>query len=1132
MNNHKQVKEMLKDFYPFAKKRFGFDRAAKIILNPDVENSKKPLGKTAYYDPQSSAVTVYTHNRHPKDIMRSISHELVHHAQNCRGDLTNVAGEQGQGYAQNNEHLREMEREAYEQGNLCFRDWEDGIKSNLEPGTIYEKRSITTMGTVKDHLNQRDALRVQKLFEKFGYKAPTQEAVGGPESLQGKDVRILSGGLSGAEGEVIELTTSTQGEPAVVVLLKKNADQRVFGQAGDEVIALVSDVEADEGIQSGDDSVDPEDDYNWVGHRAHYEEGQLEEDNCGSAKREDDKEEKLSAKQSDKMDKDKDGDIDGEDLKALRKNENEKKHDDGDSKDEKCDYIDCEDDKEEKNENLTEALKAVFAKNPKLINVLKESGLSSKQIIKKVLGQIEEGVKVDGRSPADMALVDKIAELMSSDPEFKILKPYVDKFVRYSQSGGSVESSLEAAVPDFVAGRHLFAIMKKAQGGQMEEAANNVIDGEKAEKMWASIVDNTPMRGDAIEADKLIAAVAEENPDISPEEIQAFLDALVQQKSIRRIADEDFGDEYQMMTEGFRDSDEEKEMMSKMSNKEFYKYVTRDRHVVPNLKGDMDEIPGMEGPFQFKSGAVLYYDPKAGKYYDRGKDMYIDNEEAANLTMEENQPGSSDEVDAAKQKGMKTDVQRVAKFMFTHKQLGPALDKIKGDATESAQLLALVSQQLGVKPEEISTLVTKVKGAMKEAEGEVFEAGDKVVDDRNGKTGTVTEPMAGGAVIKLEDGEIVKVRDKFLSKVEPTVMKEFGEEDYSGLTPEQIDMLAASLSEEKTECPNGCNCNEKNEQLSEMDAGGEVDAIEFANKHMLSAETDNEGQVVIYVDQDQQAQLRASGGDRVIADEGWTVEPVQGVPGQVIIYTGQQKGEYYQESMGGGISPEQFANEHGLDLQTDNDGQKIIYIDRDTEVSMQAADQIKAAGWDVEQDNSGNIIIYTGQGGQMMEMKGGMTVEQFADAFDLTPQRDNDGQIFFNAFADGGLKDQEIMKQAELAGFDVERDNDGAMVIYTGQGGEEPMQEMYDDDDYGEEDPYMAGLEAEFPWMKDKPRKGRKPSMDDEAAMAAAMADSAGEFATPEEEEEDEFADPLREWWSIRNDKKAKKLFEWAVKGK
>lgn len=39
-------------------------------------------------------------------------------------------------------------------------------------------------------------------------------------------------------------------------------------------------------------------------------------------------------------------------------------------------------------------------------------------------------------------------------------------------------------------------------------------------------------------------------------------------------------------------------------------------------------IFGLEGPFRFKTGFVLYYDPKEGKYYDRGRDMYLSLEEA------------------------------------------------------------------------------------------------------------------------------------------------------------------------------------------------------------------------------------------------------------------------------------------------------------------------------------------------------------------------------------------------------------------------------------------------------------------------------------------------------------------------
>ena len=121
---------MIKQFMPFAQKRMGFEDPPRLFLKGDAKNAKNPLGKTAFYDPENKSVTIYTTNRHPKDIMRSLSHELVHHTQNCRGEFDKTH-EMGDGYAQNDSHMREMEREAYEVGNMCFRDWEDGIKQTI-----------------------------------------------------------------------------------------------------------------------------------------------------------------------------------------------------------------------------------------------------------------------------------------------------------------------------------------------------------------------------------------------------------------------------------------------------------------------------------------------------------------------------------------------------------------------------------------------------------------------------------------------------------------------------------------------------------------------------------------------------------------------------------------------------------------------------------------------------------------------------------------------------------------------------------------------------------------------------------------------------------------------------------------
>ena len=124
------IKPLIKHFLSYAQQHMEFHKPPRLFLRTDSANAQDPLGKTAFYDPDKESITLYIANRHPKDVMRSLSHELVHHAQNCRGDFDNTT-EMGEGYAQKDEHLREMEREAYEVGNMCFRDWEDGIKSTI-----------------------------------------------------------------------------------------------------------------------------------------------------------------------------------------------------------------------------------------------------------------------------------------------------------------------------------------------------------------------------------------------------------------------------------------------------------------------------------------------------------------------------------------------------------------------------------------------------------------------------------------------------------------------------------------------------------------------------------------------------------------------------------------------------------------------------------------------------------------------------------------------------------------------------------------------------------------------------------------------------------------------------------------
>lgn len=40
---------------------------------------------------------------------------------------------------------------------------------------------------------------------------------------------------------------------------------------------------------------------------------------------------------------------------------------------------------------------------------------------------------------------------------------------------------------------------------------------------------------------------------------------------------------------------------------------------------------GLEGPFYYANGQVLYYDPKAGQYWDPTTDFYVSNEDMDQL---------------------------------------------------------------------------------------------------------------------------------------------------------------------------------------------------------------------------------------------------------------------------------------------------------------------------------------------------------------------------------------------------------------------------------------------------------------------------------------------------------------------
>jgi hypothetical protein len=151
--------KLSQQFLPYAQKKLGFDKPVGINLISDPQNAKNPLGKTAYYDPNKLEVTVFVDKRHVKDILRSMSHELVHHTQNCRGEFDGEINT-GPGYAQEDGHMREMEKEAYLEGQLLLRDFEDNLKKeNQQMSRINEvSDEVKARTEPKDKANKADFL--------------------------------------------------------------------------------------------------------------------------------------------------------------------------------------------------------------------------------------------------------------------------------------------------------------------------------------------------------------------------------------------------------------------------------------------------------------------------------------------------------------------------------------------------------------------------------------------------------------------------------------------------------------------------------------------------------------------------------------------------------------------------------------------------------------------------------------------------------------------------------------------------------------------------------------------------------------------------------------------------------------
>ena len=90
----------------------------RLVRQPQTQD---PLfAKTGNYDPSANEICLYVADRHPKDILRTLAHELIHVQQDHEGRLQGFDGESA---LKDDETLRAIEGESFLKGNLALRDW-------------------------------------------------------------------------------------------------------------------------------------------------------------------------------------------------------------------------------------------------------------------------------------------------------------------------------------------------------------------------------------------------------------------------------------------------------------------------------------------------------------------------------------------------------------------------------------------------------------------------------------------------------------------------------------------------------------------------------------------------------------------------------------------------------------------------------------------------------------------------------------------------------------------------------------------------------------------------------------------------------------------------------------------------
>jgi hypothetical protein len=171
MSLDNQTKELAGNLILFMKKKFGFDRLPAISFIDSKKNSSNHLCMTGGYNQEAEEISVYITDRHPKDILRSLAHEMLHHVQKCEGkfDGKDTSITVNPNYIMYDKFLKNIEADAFERGNICFREWEATKKGDktMSESKKSEKKMSKPEITAK-HKKAKEAM--PSFIDQYGKK--------------------------------------------------------------------------------------------------------------------------------------------------------------------------------------------------------------------------------------------------------------------------------------------------------------------------------------------------------------------------------------------------------------------------------------------------------------------------------------------------------------------------------------------------------------------------------------------------------------------------------------------------------------------------------------------------------------------------------------------------------------------------------------------------------------------------------------------------------------------------------------------------------------------------------------------------------------------------------------------------